>query len=169
MLQEIRLPLAEFAGVMADLARELSGEEWGVQTLSRERGSVCLLIYILTDERDRGKFIRALSYAGTIPKLGYKRGGTVYGIALHNSAHLRRIHSSRAVGVMRELKRYLDPKNILNPSKTTEVRVPGFLVDISMFKMRHFPRLVGLGLRIAGKMPRALVRAGLRLIGGKLR
>ncbi len=169
MLQELRLPRQEFEGVMADLARELAGEQWGVQTLSSERGSICLLIYILTDERDRKKFIRALSYAGTIPKIGYRHGGTVYGIALHNSVHLRRTHGAGAVRMMREIKRELDPKNVLNPSKTTEVRVPGFLVDISMFMMRHFPRLVGLGLAITGKMPRSLVRAGLRVVGGRLR
>ena len=169
MVQEIRLPMSSLKPVMRELAVALEGYRWGVQCLSSDHRSICLLIYALTDERKKVPFYKALSLARAIPRIGYRHHGTVYGIALHNSSHLRRVHSREAVAVMLGLKRRFDPNNILNPSKTVHERVPGALVDLSMIFMNRFPALTRLGLALIRRLPKWHIRMGLRMLGGRTR
>ncbi|MCX7017217.1 MAG: FAD-binding oxidoreductase [Candidatus Sumerlaeota bacterium] len=169
MLQEIRLPFRFLEKAMLELAEALKDYRWGVQCLSSDHGSVCLLIYALTDERDKKRFYKALSLARVIPRIGYRNQGTVYGIALHNSVHLARIHPRSAVEAMRAIKRRFDPNNILNPSKTVQTRVPRLLVTVSMLLMERVPGLMRLGLSMVKFLPRGLIRSGLRVVGGQLR
>jgi len=169
MVQEIRLPIQNVGAVLAELATALASYNWGVQCLSSDHSSVCLLINALTDERNAAQFYKAMSLAGVIPRIGYRNHGTVYGLGLHNTAHLKRIHRRSAWEAMQRMKAKLDPENILNPSKTVQVRVPGPLVGMSMVMMGQAPGMMALGLKVAKQMPTDLIRSGLKMVGGDLR
>ncbi len=169
MVQEIRFNLQFLESILQQLASALTNYRWGVQCLSSDHRSVCLLVYALTDERNKTKFLKAMSLAGVIPRIGYKHKGTVYGLGLHNSLHVKRIHRRSAWEAMKRMKTKLDPKNILNPSKTVQVRIPGPLVDVSMVMMGAAPGMVNLGLQVAKQMPSDLIRSGLKMVGGELR
>ena len=169
MLQEIRLPMSRLEAALEDLSKALKKEDWGIQSLSSDQENICLLVYALSDERDKLRFLKSLSLARTIPGVGYKHGGTVYGIGLHNSAHLTRLHGHRAVAFMKRMKAQFDPNAILNPSKTVVKRIPGFVVEGAMLTMQQAPWLMRLGLGIAAQIPQGLIRMGLKVVGGKLR
>lgn len=169
MVQEIRLPMQNLSNVLAELAGALRGYNWGVQCLSSDHNSVCLLISALTDERNAKVFYKAMSLAGVIPQIGYRNHGTVYGLGLHNTGHFKRIHRRSAWEMMQKMKTKLDPKNVLNPSKTVQVRVPGPLVRMSMVVMGQAPGMMALGMKVARQMPTDLIRSGLKMVGGELR
>ncbi len=169
MVQEIRLNMQLLGKVLNELAEVLKDYQWGVQCLSSDHSSICLLISALTDERVPGKFFKAMSLARSIPRIGYRNHGTVYGLGLHNSAHFKRIHRRSTWETMQRMKAKLDPKNIMNPSKTVQVRVPGALVDMSMIVMGQAPGMMALGLKVARQMPTDLIRSGLKMVGGDVR
>ena len=169
MVQELRLPMGQLLSVLGELKSLLAGYDWGVQSLGSDEGAICLLIFILTDERNPKVFFKAMSLAGPVPKIGYRHEGTVYGISLHNGAHLGRIHSASAVRAMREMKARWDPENLLNPCKTVWSRIPPPFVSLAMVAMRLMPGLTALGMSVAERMPLSLIRIGLKLTGGRLR
>ncbi|MGQ9629287.1 MAG: FAD-binding oxidoreductase [bacterium] len=165
---ELRLPIRCLEGAIRDLKALLAGEQWGIKSLSGDNESTCIIIYILSDEREKTSFFRKFSFARRIAKLGYKNHGYVYGIGVHNSTYMPQIHGS-ALRAMRRIKRQLDPRNILNPSKTVQVRIPPFIVNASMAMMEMAPGLVNFGLSVINYLPIRLIRLALRMMGGKFR
>ena len=134
--QEIRLP-ARFVGrAMGELKNLLKGQRFAFKGVCSDNGAVNIFPIILTDERKKISFIKVLSYTREIAKIGVKYHGDVYGIGLFNSSQMINIHGD-ALKVMKEIKRILDPKNIMNPAKTVESTIPDFLLTCFSKLMRH--------------------------------
>ena len=85
-------------------------------------------------------------------------------MGLHNTSHMNRLHGE-AFDFMRSMKMKADPKETMNPSKTVQVRMPYFMLAMSMGMMRGVPGLVLFGMETAGYMPLGLLRFGLGLMG----
>jgi len=69
------------------------------------------------DETKTLQYIINLSLVKKVQDAGYRNGGCPYGIGLWNTPYLRRIYSSMQIKDLRERKRKLDPRNIMNPGK----------------------------------------------------
>jgi len=168
MALEIRIPVPELLPLLEELKDVLRAEEWGVETLQGDHGTVSAVIYMLADEREKVLFLKKFSYIITAARLAFKHGGFLFGVGLHNTSHMNRLHGE-AFGLMRLMKAKADPKEIMNPSKTVQVRMPYFMLAMSMGMMRSVPGLVLFGMETAGYMPLGLVRFGLGLMGEGIR
>jgi hypothetical protein len=120
---------------------------------------------ILADERDKADYIRKFSYAKDLADLAKKMNGAPFGLGLHNAIHLQDLYESAAIDELKRIRKHFDPVNILNPSKTTQPRIPQMFINLSMMFMRGIPEVVGLGLKVAAALPSELTRFGLRIIG----
>lgn len=165
---EIQIPMKSLARVLDDLRRLFGGQKYGLDGMASDNGMVTLLPMILTDERKRKDFFEVFSYTLGITRIGYQCGGCVYGIGLHNASHMARIHG-QGLEVMRLLRQRLDPRGILNPSKTTQVRIGRFLMEVFMNIMGTFPGPFAWGLKFTRQIPPGLIRFGLRVMGGQQR
>ncbi|MFQ5906865.1 MAG: FAD-binding oxidoreductase [bacterium] len=168
MALEIRIPVPELLPLLGELRTILREERWGVETLQGDHGTISAVIYMLADEREKVAFLKKFSYIITAARLAFKHGGFLFGVGLHNTSHMNRLHGE-AFEFMRLLKAEADPKEIMNPSKTVQVRMPYFMLAISMGMMRGVPGLVLLGMETAGYLPLGLLRFGLGLIGEGVR
>jgi len=134
--QEIRLP-ARFLGLaLREWKSILKGQRFAFKGACSDNGTINVFPILLTDERKKNAFMKALSYTREIAKIGTKYHGAVYGIGLLNSNQMTNIHGE-SLGVMKRIKQVLDPKKILNPSKTVENRVPNFILPVVFKMMKH--------------------------------
>ena len=85
-----------------------------------DKGSMLTLPLILTDERLEENFfdvlIKSLKMMGVVINMG----GKIYTVGLYGSMFLKYIHDERKLGLMKNLKKELDPNGIMNPGKFTE-------------------------------------------------
>ena len=165
---EIQIPIAQLPEAFVELERAMGSRRHGMEGMAIGGDAVTILPIIYTDERDSADFLKVFSFTRDITDIGYRCGGCVYGIGLHNSNHMGKIHG-RGLDVMRRIRAEIEPSGALNPSKTTQVRLPYFLLRISMSAMDGLPWLVAAGLRLAGLVPRPLLRLGLRVFGSQQR
>ncbi len=169
LVQELRVPLVKLEEVLREIKDMLAEERWGIESLASDNNSIVLVVYILADERNKADYFKKFAYIREFGNLEMKHNGTPFGIGLHNTALMPKIHTEEALQLMRSLRSFLDPNNILNPSKTTQIRVPGLMAASSMKMMGIVPEVVEFGLASASYMPLSLTRLGLKLMGGKLR
>jgi glycolate oxidase len=164
MALEVRVPVPELLPMAQELRSTLKDERWGFETLQSDHGTISVVIYMLADERDKVGFLKKFSYIITAARLAFRHSGFLFGVGLHNTSHMNRLHGE-AFDFMRTMKQKADPKDIMNPSKTVEVRMPYFMLAMSMGMMRGVPGLVLFGMETAGYMPLGLLRFGLGLMG----
>ncbi len=165
MAQDFRVPLGSVKETLQELELICEGDRWGAESLGGENDSVILAVMILADERDSADYIRKFSYAGDLGALAKKMNGAPFGLGLHNAIHLDDLYEPKAVAQLKKIRKHFDPVNILNPSKTTQARIPQEFINLSMMFMRGIPEVVGLGLKFAAALPIELTRFGLRIIG----
>jgi len=164
MALEVRIPVPELFPMIQGLNDTLRDERWGLETLQGDHGTISVVIYMLADERDKVGFLKKFSYIITAARLAFRHKGFLFGVGLHNTSHMNRLHGE-AFDFMRAMKLKADPKEIMNPSKTVQVRMPYFMLAMSMGMMRGVPGLVLFGMETAGYLPLGLVRFGLGLMG----
>jgi len=163
--QDFRVPVRFLEEAIQELAHLLKGERYGVESLGGENGSIVLAVMILADERDKVDYIKKFAYASDMAQIAKDLGGAPLGLGLHNSIHLSDLYEEQAIQAMKNIRSHFDPKNILNPSKTTQVRIPAEFVNISMMAMRGVPGLVSLGLDATKLVPSEFLRFGLSIFG----
>ncbi len=168
MVLEVRIPVPELLPLAGELAETLRNERWGLELLQGDHGTVSTVVYMLADEREKVDFLKKFSYIITAARMAFKHGGFLFGVGLHNTSHMNRLHGE-AFHFMREIKLKADPKGLMNPSKTVEVRMPYFMLAMSMGMMRGVPGLVLLGMETAGYLPLGLLRFGLGIVGEGVR
>jgi len=78
---------------------------------------------VLTDNRDKEHFARALKCVEEIIEIALSLGGVLsgeHGIGLEKQRFLKRAMDPVAIEIMKQIKHLLDPNNILNPGKIWE-------------------------------------------------
>jgi FAD/FMN-containing dehydrogenase len=164
--QEIRLPSRFLGKALREWKAALSDERFAFKGAGSDNGAVNVMPVIMTDERNKKDFFRSTSYTYKIAQIGKKYHGSVYGIGLFNSYQMRQIHGE-SLEVMREIKRELDPKNILNPYKTVESRIPSVIL-IFMFKlMKLAPSFFVILARLTKYLPAVFLKTVIKLLQGR--
>jgi FAD/FMN-containing dehydrogenase len=163
--QEIRLPARFLGQALGEWKTLLKGQRFAFKGVCSDNGAINLFPIILTDERDKNTFIKTLSYTRQIAKIGTKYHGDVYGIGLFNSNQMADIHGD-SLKVMKEIKRILDPKNILNPAKTVESRIPDFLLSFIFKLMKHATPLFFFLTKGMNYLPDGFVNSASKLLKG---
>lgn len=99
------------------------------QVISPE--SVLLLAVYLTDERKTLRYIARLALIRDIVKIGLSHRGKPYGTGLWNSVYLNKRYNKEYLKELRDVKKELDPKAIMNPGKFFKAETR-FGIPISM-------------------------------------
>lgn len=164
--QDIRIPLEHIEPAFADLEKLLKNEHWGIESLGGDNESIIIVTQILTDERNKAHYFKNFSYVRDFALWAKKYNGHPFGIGLHNSLRMPDIHGD-TLEILRAIKKAIDPKNILNPSKLTQIRMPGYMADLAMLAMKAVPEVVDFGLETSkAVMPASLMRLVLKTMGG---
>ncbi|MHC4248672.1 MAG: FAD-binding oxidoreductase [Planctomycetota bacterium] len=165
---EIQVPISELPEVFDELERVIANRDHAVEGMAVAGDVITILPVIYNDERRASDFLKVFSYTRDIVDIAYRHGGCIYGVGLHNSGHVPKIHG-RGADVMRSIRAEVEPSNTLNPSKTTQVRVPYWALRMAMVFMAWTPWLLVVGLRLASFLPRPVMKFGLRMIGSQQR
>ncbi len=165
---EIQVPMSDLPAVFDELERVVAARDHAVEGMAVGGDVVTILPVIYTDERKASDFLKVFSYTAGIVDIAYRHGGCIYGIGLHNSGHVPKIHG-RGADVMRSIRAEVEPSSTLNPSKTTQVRVPYWGLRVAMVFMAWMPWMLVVGLRLASLLPRSVMKFGLRVIGSQQR
>jgi glycolate oxidase len=78
---------------------------------------------VLTDERNKEHYERALKCVDEVIEIALKLGGVLsgeHGIGLEKQRFLKKAMDPAAIEIMKKMKAMLDPNNILNPGKIWE-------------------------------------------------
>jgi len=158
--QEMRIPVEFLNSALKELNELLKDYQWGVESLAGDNNTVVLSILVLADERMRVQYVKQLSLMLPILKIANRNHGSVFGIGLHNAAHMPSLHGA-GLDVMRFIKNSADPKNIINPSKTLEAVFPKPLLTMFFTMMGIVPQVVLFALQLMGYLPLKLIKFGL--------
>jgi glycolate oxidase len=120
---EVTHPVPQLQKVINETrkVKEKNNLRMGVKCFMVSEDTVLYMPMYLADERDRWKFLSLLPVVNEITAIGLKVGGRPYGFGIWNSFFLKDVYSKAKVMEMKERKRRLDPKNIMNPGKLYQV------------------------------------------------
>jgi glycolate oxidase len=142
VLGEVVVPVGSFTPMVREsrkIIKQLKMES-SINGVVVDRNTIVFMPYFISDER---MIIKSLSSMGYVKKLidaGTELGGRPSGLGIWFAGNLEKLHGSRGARLLRDLKYALDPDDILNPGKHTEIRtrwgiaLPPFLMD-SMLKV----------------------------------
>jgi glycolate oxidase len=133
------VPAARFAesvdrvyDAIADL-----GMRAGITGLVADRNTVDLLPYYIVDDRRMLKNLAVMSFMKRLADMALALGGRPVGVGLWFAQNLGRVHGEGAV-VMRQVKKALDPNDIMNPGKLVktgtryDLAVPGTMMGLGL-------------------------------------
>lgn len=129
---EILLPVSSLAAYISDIYT--MAKAYGIKfmsyghVVSPERATVMTMFF--ADETKTMQYIINLSLVKKIQDAGYRHGGCPYGVGLWNTPYLGRIYSSSQIRKLRDRKKNLDPRDIMNPGK---VYRPPFMLNALNF------------------------------------
>lgn len=166
LTQEIRLPAMFLGQALSGWKTVLKGKRFAFKGVCSDNGAISVFPVVLTDEREKYEFMKTLSYTRAIAKIGRKYNGTVYGIGLFNSNQMSDIHGN-SLEVMKDIKRILDTKNILNPGKTVESRIPDFFLSFIFMLMKHATSLFVFLTKSINRLPDSFVNNATKCLKGR--
>jgi glycolate oxidase len=119
ILEDVTVPRSELAAIVAFIAETAAAFDLQIGTFGH-MGDGNLHPTFLTDERDREEMERVHRAFDTIMKKALALGGTItgeHGVGLAKKPWLRMQMGDASYTLMRQVKRALDPKGLLNPGK----------------------------------------------------
>ncbi len=115
---------------------------------------ILLMPMALTDERNKGHFVKTVAIMMNMLKEAINLGGQIYSIGVHSFPYAESKLGKDHMKEMLKVKEAVDPKNLLNPYKVVRGAMPPWIFKLSMSLMASLPSwLDSLVLRIAGVMP----------------
>ncbi len=113
-----------------------------------------LMPMALTDERNKGHFVKTVAVMMNMLKESINLGGQIYSIGVHSFPYAESKLGKDRMKEMLKIKEAIDPKNLLNPYKVVRGAMPPWIFKLSMSLMASLPSWFdSLILRIAGIMP----------------
>ena len=130
---ELLLPVNRLAAYLDDIRK--MADIYGMNLMSyahvvsSDRALVMSMFF--ADETKTLQYIINLSLVKKVQDAGYQNGGCPYGIGLWNTPYLRRIYTAKQIQDLRERKRKLDPRDVMNPGKV--YRTPFMLNALNFY------------------------------------
>ena len=116
---EVWLPIGNLPAYLDDI-RKLS-DRYSVEFMSYGHivspGRATVMTMFFADETKVLRYIINLSLVKKIQDVAYRHGGSPYGVGLWNTPYLGRIFTSSWLKTLKDRKRRLDPKGVMNPGK----------------------------------------------------
>ncbi|HOQ10204.1 MAG TPA: FAD-binding oxidoreductase [Syntrophomonadaceae bacterium] len=149
---EVWLPIKEVSGYLADIAAMSS--KYGIRFMSYGHVVTPEYVTVMTmfyaNEVNTINYMFSLGLTKKIQDVGFRYGGHPYGIGLWNSPYITRIYSRKELAELRERKKRLDPRGILNPGK------------VYRYPLLFHPFTFGIGANVMAGLIRAAGRGGRR-------
>ena len=112
------------------------GLRLGVKAFVISKDTILFMPMFLADERKRWKYLAILPVINEITEVGLQAGGGPYGIGIWNAFYLKAFYGPQKVKELKEQKKKLDPKDIMNPGKLYQVKTRfGLPLWGSLFKI----------------------------------
>lgn len=121
---EVTVPLSKLKYTIDETRKikERHNLRMGIKCFMVSDDCVLFMPMYLADERARWKFMSLLPVVNEITDVGLKADGRPYGFGIWNSFYLGDVYDDAKVREMKERKKKLDPKNIMNPGKLYQVK-----------------------------------------------
>lgn len=114
---EVLVPVESLARLHEDTLASLGSSKIAVEGTVGANGEASYLVWILDDERKRLRYTIGWHRSFDIASLAPKHDGSAYAIALWNAHHATDFYGDAKFRHLVELKKKVDPKNLLNPLK----------------------------------------------------
>ena len=136
LMNEVFVPLSRTSEVMAGMARILSNHKvpGGIVGTAASRSTASLMPYALVDRRKWVTFF-AYGLVEEFANLAIDMGGRPAGVGLWMAHSMPHLHG-KGLDAMVDIKRALDPKDIMNPGKLIhavskfDVRIPAAVMSL---------------------------------------
>jgi glycolate oxidase len=119
ILEDVTVPRSELAGMVTFIAATAAAHDLQIGTFGH-MGDGNLHPTFLVDERDAAEMARVHRALDAIVTRTLELGGTItgeHGVGLAKKGWLRQQMGDASLELMRQIKRTLDPKGLLNPGK----------------------------------------------------
>jgi len=114
---EVLVPVKSLSRLHEDTLRELGKSKIAVEGTVGADGNASYLVWILDDERKKIRYMVGWHRSFDIASLAPKHGGATYAVALWNAHHAADFYGAQKFKHLAELKKKVDPNNLLNPLK----------------------------------------------------
>lgn len=158
---EILVPVEQFEAVLAEtqeLARKMKLKAPVIGTVV-DNNTVMLMPYYLTDEHNFWRSTAAMGFGKKLGDIAFEHGGRPVGLGIFFAANLSKIRGKDGAELIRDIKRTIDPNEIMNPGKLVETgtrlgfSLPAFLMNFGMNMMAGMKRLMPRDKIGEGPMP----------------
>ncbi|MEM4728731.1 MAG: FAD-binding protein [Thermoplasmata archaeon] len=124
VLGEAVVPVGALGAVAGDVrrvAQEL-GMLCAINGVVVDRNTIALMPYFLTDERAMLRSLGgAMGFVKKVVDAGIAHGGRPSGLGIFFAGNMGRLHDAATSELISEIKRAIDPADIINPGKHTEM------------------------------------------------
>ncbi len=113
-----------------------------------DRNTVMLMPYYLTEERKLVASTASMGFAKRLGDLAFENGGRPIGLGVFFAGNLAKVKGDEGAKLIRNIKKMLDPNDIMNPGKMVEtgtrygISVPAFLMNFGMHMMGSVKRIL---------------------------
>jgi glycolate oxidase len=110
--------------------------------------TVMFMPYYLTDERKLVASTAAMGFAKRLGDLAFENGGRPVGLGVFFAGNLSKYRGKEGAELIRNIKKLLDPNDIMNPGKMVEtgtrygISIPAFLMNFGMHMMGSVKRIL---------------------------
>ncbi|MHA2140883.1 MAG: FAD-binding oxidoreductase [Candidatus Thorarchaeota archaeon] len=114
---EVLTPVDNLPDLHQDTLDRLGNSKFAVEGTVGANGVASYLVWILDDERKKIKYTIGWHKSFDIAALAQKHEGRPYAVALWNTRHAKEFYGEEKISKLKELKKGIDPTNMLNPLK----------------------------------------------------
>jgi glycolate oxidase len=135
---EVTFPISKLEYVLEETRKikKKHNLRLGVKAFVIADNTILFMPMFLADERKRWKYLAILPVINEITEVGLKAGGGPYGIGIWNAFFLNKLYGPQKVKELKDRKKRLDPKDIMNPGKLYQVKTRfGIPLWGSLFKL----------------------------------
>ena len=147
---EILVPINRFDAVLdgtRKLVQQLKLKAPIIGTVA-DQNTVMLMPYYLTDEHKLVASTAAMGFAKRLGDLAFENGGRPVGLGIFFAGNLAKYRGKEGASLVRDIKKVLDPYEIMNPGKMVEtgtrygISVPAFLMNFGMHMIGSVKRIL---------------------------
>jgi FAD/FMN-containing dehydrogenase len=114
---EVSTSVDNLADLHQDTLNRLGNSKFAVEGTIGADGVASYLVWILDDERKKIKYTIGWHKSFDIAALAQKHEGRPYAVALWNTRHAKEFYGEEKLSELKQLKKEVDPNNMLNPLK----------------------------------------------------
>ena len=147
---EILIPLDRFEVVVdgtRTLIKQLKLKAPIIGTVA-DQNTFMLMPYYLTDEHKLVASTAAMGFAKRLGDIALENGGRPVGLGIFFAGNLSKYRGKEGANLIREIKKAMDPYEIMNPGKMVEtgtrygISIPAFLMNFGMHMMGSVKRIL---------------------------